>query len=174
MAKRELKRHEPLGLSYFWPPTVEEAIQAEQAPHHLGELLRILSRDSQGRLVWTSHDDMAEEIGPEDVRLWAADSGASEHFSEPEIDELDRERQRKVMALREQSGPINAQEMADAKAYGRLTAHQRMVVALSLSYNLDPRSLMKLDYPMLRGMMAKAGMDQRQRELAQRQQSRRK
>ena len=159
-----LRRHEPLGLLYRWPPTAADASAASQAPHPTAELLRLLAVDSQGRSVWNSFDELAEDLTGDDVSLWAERSGANDHFAEPELDDWDREKNRQVMALRGQMGFGNNNEMRDQKAWESMDPFRQMVIQLSLAHSLDPHSLMKMDYAFIRGMLAKANLNAREQE----------
>ena len=160
-----LRRHEPLGLLYRWPPTAGDAHQASLAPHPLAELLRILSQDALGAPVWASYEDLCQDLTASDVRLWAAESGAERHFEEPELGEDDLRRNETLMEMRGEFGTVDKQEIRDVKAWGALSPFQQMVVQLSLGFHLDPRSLMEMDYAFLRGMLGKANIDARQAQL---------
>ena len=171
MSRTSLRRHEALGLSYRWPPTAGDAHQASLAPHPLAELLRILSQDALGAPVWASYEDLCQDLSSADVRLWAAESGAEGHFDEAEVDDDDLRRQKKAQELRGGSGLPDQREIRDVKAWSSLSEFERMVAQLSLAYHLDPLNLMKLDYKFVRGMLAKASMDQREQAKEQRRKS---
>lgn len=160
---RNLRRHEPLGLLYRWPPNAGEAHAASQAPHQSGELLRLLAVDSNGRPVWESFEEMAGEVGAGDVEDWARASKVTEYFSEPEITDEDRRLNANLRRLRGEGEVLNADagEIRDVKSWERLSPFQQMVAQLSLGFHLNPESLMRMDYAMLRGMLAKASIDQR-------------
>ena len=157
-----LRRHEPLGLHYLWPPTAGDAHRASLTPHPIADLMRQLAVDSEGNAVWGTWEELAGEVSPNDVALWGSESGADKHFTEPEPDEVDVKRQARIQERMGELGPVNEEAVVDAKAWGRLSSFQRMVAQLSLAYHLDPHSLMEnCDYVLLRGMLAKASMDGR-------------
>ena len=152
-----------MGLLYRWPPTAHDAHLPPQAPHQAAELLRILSQDANGEPVWDSFLEMASEIGLDDIEQWAEESGVTKYFSEPEITDEDRRLNANLRQLRGEGDVLHADagEIRDVKSWERLSPFQQMVAQLSLGYHLNPESLMRLDYAMLRGMLAKASIDQR-------------
>ena len=124
----------------------------------MAELLRLLAVDDSGSPVWETWEELADEVDAGEIDEWARASGADRHFSEPDLDEADRRRNANLMEMRGVGG-FDLNEAVDAKAYGRLSPYDRMVTQLALGFHLDPYWLRKLDYPMLRGMLAKANMD---------------
>ena len=163
-----LRRHEPLGCEYRWPPTAGDVNEASKSELPLAYLMHLLCVDADGQRIWASFEDFCAEMDPRCVAEWARASGAERHLSEPEDTEEDWARLHKAAAripgVAGIVNPMAGAEIRDRKAYDRLTPYERMAVDLAVHLKVDPGALLKLDYVLLRGLLAKVNLDGREAE----------
>ena len=163
-----LRRHEPLGCEYRWPPTAGDVNEASKSDLPHAYLMHLLCVDVNGVRIWESFEDFCAEVDPQTVEHWARVSGTDAHLSEPEDTDEDWERLHKAASRVPGAmgivSPLAGAEIRDRKAYDRLTPYERMAVDLAVHLKINPGDLLLLDYVVLRGLLAKVNLDGREAE----------